>query len=187
MEIERKYLIDTPPEDYRSWPFHQIEQAYLCTAPTVRVRREDDTYYMTYKGGGLLAREEYNLPLTKEAYDHLLAKADGRILTKKRYLLPLRKAYGAARDADADAAADDTNADGLAGAAGHGAVSDAADLTIEMDVFEGAYEGLILAEVEFPTEEAALAFTPPEWFGRDVTFTGEYSNSRLATASPDEP
>ena len=152
MEIERKYLIDTPPEDYRSWPFHQIEQAYLCTAPTVRVRREDDTYYMTYKGGGLLAREEYNLPLTKEAYGHLLAKADGRILTKKRYLLPLH-----------------------------------ADLTVEMDVFEGAYEGLILAEVEFPTEEAALAFTPPEWFGRDVTFTGEYSNSRLATASPAEP
>ncbi len=185
MEIERKYLIDTPPEDYRSWPFHQIEQAYLCTAPTVRVRREDDTYYMTYKGGGLLAREEYNLPLTREAYAHLLAKADGRILTKKRYLLPLQKAYSAMRNADPGAVADD--ADDLADAAGHGAVSDAADLTVEMDVFEGAYKGLILAEVEFPTEAAALAFTPPDWFGRDVTFTGEYSNSRLATASPAEP
>lgn len=187
MEIERKYLIDTPPEDYRSWPFHQIEQAYLCTAPTVRVRREDDTYYMTYKGGGLLAREEYNLPLTKEAYDHLLAKADGRILTKKRYLLPLQKAYGAAHDADSGAAADAADAGTVADGTRRGAVADAADLTIEMDVFEGAYEGLILAEVEFPTEEAALAFTPPEWFGRDVTFTGEYSNSRLATASPYEP
>lgn len=160
MEIERKYLIDTPPADYHRWPFHQIEQAYLCTSPTVRIRREDDTCYMTYKGEGLLAREEYNLPLTKEAYSHLLAKADGMVLTKKRYLLPLQKAYGSAYDAD---------------------------LTVEMDVFEGAYEGLILAEVEFPTEEAALAFTPPEWFGRDVTFTGEYSNSRLATAQPDEP
>ena len=38
----------------------------------------------------------------------------------------------------------------------------------------------MLAEVEFPDEEAALAFTPPVWFGRDVTFTGEYQNSRLA-------
>ena len=94
MEIERKYLIDTPPGDYRSWPFHQIEQAYLCTAPTVRIRREDDSYYMTYKSAGLLAREEYNLPLTKDAYAHLLAKTDGRVLTKKRYLLPLREAYG---------------------------------------------------------------------------------------------
>ncbi len=174
MEIERKYLIDTPPVDYRSWPFHQIEQAYLCTSPTVRVRREDDTCYMTYKSSGLLAREEYNLPLTKEAYDHLLAKADGRVLTKKRYLLPLQKAYGAARDANSGIVAD---------AAKPGAATDAADLTVEMDVFEGVYKGLILAEVEFPDEETALSFVPPEWFGRDVTFTGEYSNSRLAMAA----
>lgn len=183
MEIERKYLVSTPPAGYQNWPFHQIEQAYLCTSPTVRIRREDDTYYMTYKGSGLLAREEYNLPLTKEAYAHLLAKADGRILTKKRYLLPLQKAYGAARDTNSGAVADDADADDPADAAGHGTVPAAAELTVEMDVFEGAYEGLILAEVEFPTEEAALAFTPPEWFGRDVTFTGEYSNSRLASVS----
>ena len=194
MEIERKYLIDTPPEDYRSWPFHQIEQAYLCTAPTVRIRREDDSYYMTYKSAGLLAREEYNLPLTKEAYGHLLAKADGRILTKKRYLLPLREAYGRVHDAangTGSSTATECNAAGTGLSATATAVADilsqnAADLIVEMDVFEGAYEGLILAEVEFPDEETALAFTPPEWFGRDVTFTGEYSNSRLAMASPSE-
>lgn len=194
MEIERKYLIDTPPEDYRSWPFHQIEQAYLCTAPTVRIRREDDSYYMTYKSAGLLAREEYNLPLTKEAYRHLLTKADGRVLTKKRYLLPLREAYCRVHDAadgTGSSTATECNAAGTALSAAAAAAADtlsqnAADLTVEMDVFEGAYEGLILAEVEFPDEETALAFTPPEWFGRDVTFTGEYSNSRLAMASPSE-
>ena len=44
-------------------------------------------YYLTYKGKGLLAREEYNLPLTKRpiASD---SKADGRIITKRRYMLP---------------------------------------------------------------------------------------------------
>lgn len=181
MEIERKYLIDTPPGDYRSWPFHQIEQAYLCTAPTVRIRREDDSYYMTYKSAGLLAREEYNLPLTKEAYVHLLAKTDGRVLTKKRYLLPLREAYGRA-GAPADGTASSAAAHDAANTAASSA--NAADLTVEMDVFEGVYEGLILAEVEFPDEETALSFKPPEWFGRDVTFTGEYSNSRLAMTSP---
>ena len=61
----------------------------LCTDPVVRVRREDDSYYLTYKGKGLLAREEYNLPLTKESYEHLLKKADGLVLTKVRWLLPL--------------------------------------------------------------------------------------------------
>lgn len=40
------------------------------------------------QGKGLLAREEYNLPLTKESYEHLIQKADGNIITKKRYEIP---------------------------------------------------------------------------------------------------
>lgn len=146
MEIERKYLIETLPAHLEQYPFHIIEQAYLCTDPVVRIRRQDDTFYLTYKSKGLLSREEYNLPLHEEAYFHLLEKADGRILTKKRYLIPL----------------EDT------------------EYTIELDVFEGHYQGLILAEVEFPSEDEALAFTAPNWFSKDVTFSGEYQNSRLA-------
>lgn len=146
MEIERKYLIHTPPADYRSYPFHSIEQAYLCTEPVVRIRKEDDQYYLTYKSKGLLVREEYNLPLTKDSYEHLLAKADGIVLTKKRFLIPM----------------------------------EGTGLTIELDVFEGHYEGLMLAEVEFETKEEADAFLAPAWFGEDVTFSGEYQNSRLS-------
>ena len=77
MEIERKFLVPCLPEGYDAHPFHQIEQAYLCTEPVVRIRQEDDSFYLTYKGKGLLSREEYNLPLTREAYAHLLPKADG--------------------------------------------------------------------------------------------------------------
>ena len=111
------------------------------------MRKEDDSYYLTYKSKGLLAREEYNLPLTEASYAHLLSKADGNALTKTRYLLPCP---------------------------GH------EHLTIELDVFQGKFDGLILAEVEFGTEDEARAFTPPEWFGEDVTFSGEYQNSRLS-------
>ena len=146
MEIERKYLITAAPDGLDTYPSHQIEQAYLCTEPVVRIRRQDDEYWLTYKSKGLLVREEYNLPLTESSYRHLLAKADGIVLTKRRYRIPLR----------------DTG------------------LTIELDIFSGAYEGLMLAEVEFPDEESALGFTPPDWFGRDVTFSGEYQNSRLS-------
>ena len=88
MEIERKFLITKLPDDLESYPFHLIEQGYLNTDPVVRVRRQDDEFYMTYKGKGFLAREEYNLPLTREAYEHLLTKADGNIICKKRYLIP---------------------------------------------------------------------------------------------------
>ena len=147
MEIERKFLVKTLPDGYERCPFHQIEQAYLCTDPVVRVRKEDDSYYLTYKSKGLLAREEYNLPLTETSYAHLLSKADGNVLTKTRYLLPCP-----GRE----------------------------HLTIELDVFQGKFDGLILAEVEFETEDEARAFTPPEWFGEGVTFSGKYQNCRLS-------
>jgi CYTH domain-containing protein len=147
MEIERKYLITRLPEGATDHPHHLIEQGYLSTEPVVRVRREDDNYYLTYKSKGLLEREEYNLPLTMESYNHLIQKADGHILTKKRYLIP---------------------------------VEHSDSLTIELDIFEGRFDGLMLAEVEFETREEAEAFTAPDWFGEDVTFTGEYQNSQLS-------
>lgn len=91
MEIERKFLIsldDVPfrPQDY---PCHIIEQAYLCVSPVVRIRRDNDDYILTYKSRGMMVREEYNLPLGREGYEHLLKKADGRIIRKKRYVIPL--------------------------------------------------------------------------------------------------
>lgn len=65
-------------------------------------------------------------------------------------------------------------------------VGGAAHLTIELDVFEGIYEGLILAEVEFPTQEEAMHFSPPDWFFEDVTMSGRYQNSRLSRIRPEE-
>ena len=88
MEIERKFLVKTIPDNLSEYKCRIIEQDYLCTEPVVRARKDNDEYYLTYKGRGLMAREEYNLPLTNESYQHLLAKADGNIITKKRYEIP---------------------------------------------------------------------------------------------------
>ena len=93
MEIERKFLVKQIPEGCTSFPCRQIEQAYLNTDPVVRIRRDNDDYYLTYKGKGLLSREEYNLALNKEAYEHLIKKADGNIITKKRYEIPDGNGY----------------------------------------------------------------------------------------------
>lgn len=94
-EIERKFKVDKKiADDYLKraeegeFQIKVIEQAYLTTDPVVRVRRSDDEYYMTYKGKGLMAREEYNLPLNKESYEILKSKADGNIICKKRVLIP---------------------------------------------------------------------------------------------------
>ena len=143
-EIERKYLVKQVPENLASYPFHEIEQGYLCTEPVVRIRRQDEEYYLTYKSKGLMIREEYNLPLTKDAYFHLREKIDGRLISKRRYLIPLDP------------------------------------YTIELDVFHSPKDDLILAEVEFPSEEDALTFTPPDWFGEDVTYSTKYHNSTMS-------
>lgn len=88
MEIEKKFRIKKIPENLESFEHFPIEQGYLCTDPVVRVRRQGSDYILTYKGKGMLAREEYNLPLTEEAYAHLIQKADGKIITKTRYKIP---------------------------------------------------------------------------------------------------
>lgn len=89
MEIERKYLVNSLPENLSDYAYHDIEQAYLCTDPVIRIRRQDKEYYLTYKGSGMMVREEYNLPLTEDAYQHLLYKADGNVISKRRILIPL--------------------------------------------------------------------------------------------------
>ena len=84
MEIERKFLIDDLTEDLADHPCKEYEQGYLSTAPVVRVRREGDEYVLTYKSGGLMAREEYNLPLNADSFGRLIKKSDGRIIKKTR-------------------------------------------------------------------------------------------------------
>lgn len=54
------------------------------------------------------------------------------------------------------------------------------NLTIELDIFHGLFEGIYLAEVEFPDEESALSYNPPTWFGKDVTNEITFHNSMLS-------
>lgn len=88
MEIERKFLISQLPEMLEQYPKERLQQAYLSVDPVLRIRRGEGTCWLTYKGPGLLAREEHEFPLTEEAYERLLAKAEGQIITKDRYRIP---------------------------------------------------------------------------------------------------
>jgi CYTH domain-containing protein len=55
------------------------------------------------------------------------------------------------------------------------------DRIIEIDVYGGKHEGLVVAEVEFEDEASALNFAPPDWLGDDVTGDPRYSNQLLAS------
>lgn len=210
-EIERKWRVRTLPKDYRSFPCKEMEQAYLCVNPTLRIRKElfsaqgavngaekaygeetgvktkdgkagdkdleekaieqsdimqsdivqsgidlsgiaqkgieqREEYIFCYKGKGRLSREEYNLPLTKEAYESLLRKIEGRVIRKSRYEIPFGK------------------------------------YTVELDVFHGELEGLCYAEVEFSSLDEAKTFQPLDWFSEELTEERGYSNAELSFA-----
>lgn len=163
MEIERKFTITKLPERLESYPCRIIEQAYLNTDPVVRIRREDDSFYLTYKGKGLLAREEYNLPLNEDSYYHLREKADGNVISKKRYVIPIE-----APSFDPTYLSSAKNS------------IDQISLCVELDIFEAPFAPLVIAEVEFPDKEMAEAFLPLDWFSQDVTNDPAYHNSNLS-------
>lgn len=64
--------------------------------------------------------------------------------------------------------------------------------TIELDVYHGALEGLMTAEVEFDGRQSeasvkAATFAPPEWFGENVSEDPRYKNHNLSQGTPHEP
>lgn len=157
MEIERKFTIKKLPDDLNSYEKKEIEQIYLCRKPTIRARKSNDEYILTYKSkqgiktdASATARacEEVELPLTGEAYEHLKEKADGNAIIKTRYIIPIEN-----------------------------------HRKIELDVFHGYLEGLMFAEVEFESEEEAASYQLPDWFSEDVTFDRRYSNAVMTEYS----
>lgn len=158
MEIERKYLIKKLPEDLDNYCYKKIEQGYLCNNPTVRIRKMDDEYILTYKSkvktagkqkaDKAIINNEVELPLTKKAYKQLREKTDSNLIRKKRYYIPLKEG-----------------------------------LTAELDIFEGRLKGFYMAEVEFPDEETADSFNPPAWFDRELSADKRFSNHNLSKLS----
>ncbi|HWT73557.1 MAG TPA: CYTH domain-containing protein [Mobilitalea sp.] len=154
MEIERKYEVNKLPGDLSQYKFKKIEQGYLCHNPTIRIRKSNDDYILTYKSklglqkveeGSALIHHEVELPLTQEAFEVLKVKTDGNFITKTRYLIPIENG-----------------------------------LTAELDIFKDNLEGLVFAEVEFPDEKTANEFIPPDWFGRELTSDKRFSNYQLS-------
>ncbi|MCR5421698.1 MAG: adenylate cyclase [Lachnospiraceae bacterium] len=173
MEIEKKYLVKRIPFDMEQFQFHVIEQGYLNIYPAIRVRREDNIYYMTYKGDKIaeddnsIGRVEYNLMLDKSSYEHMLLKADGNIIRKKRYLIPINE----------DAFPEDF----IKKRPEIEQKIRAGEVKIELDVFDEPFKGRIIAEVEFPNEEAAQRYNKAGWFDEEVTGDKRYSNANMST------
>lgn len=89
MEIERKFLIKELPENLEQYKSASLEQGYISTGPTIRIRRHDDRYILTCKGSGTLSREEFELEITESKFLHLKTKTEGNWIKKTRYFIPI--------------------------------------------------------------------------------------------------
>ncbi len=150
MEIEKKFLVSDIPDLSQAVKVFEIEQGYLCSEPTVRIRRKNNDYILTYKNRiavddeALNVSDEREMSLTKDSFFHLKEKCDGICIKKTRYCIPYQ------------------------------------NYMIELDIFHDRYEGLILAEVEFDSVEESKLFEKPSWFLEDVSGKVDYTNSYLA-------
>ncbi len=147
MEIERQFLIDAFP-DLPELYRAQVCQGYLSTAPVVRIRR------FAYPDGS----DKYEMTVKGKG---TLVRAEVNIpITAEQYnemagLLkraPIRKDYRVYP---------------LEGG-----------LKLECSIVDSGTEtGFMYAEVEFDSVEAANAFVPPSYLGREVTENRDFSMS----------
>lgn len=157
-EIERKFLVNS--KDYRlhTQPVH-YRQGYIPTlnGMTVRIRIAGDQGFVTFKDHavGFTRHEfEYLIPL-EDAKQMLDLMCSHPQIEKNRYVIPIEQTLPAGT----------TLEPALQG------------LHWEVDEFLGDNEGLIVAELEVPTEDTK--FPLPSWLGPEVTGDHRYYNSHL--------
>lgn len=94
IEIERKFLVKALPEKLGQYKSFEIAQGYLSLAPDgseERIRRKGDTYYKTFKRGVGKVRTEIETKISKEEFDSLWSKTEGKRVQKTRYNIPAGK------------------------------------------------------------------------------------------------
>lgn len=88
-EIERRFLVRRIDSGALARGTQKaIRQGYLATEdPEVRVRAKGGEYFLTFKRGEGLVREEIEMPAPEEIGAALLHMAGARVVEKTRYLL----------------------------------------------------------------------------------------------------
>lgn len=161
MEIERKYLLGKLPDNLDSYTCYQLEQVYITTNPVIRARKKVNiTKDIASPESEFILTVKTNGLLMREEYEiKMNEEGYNNVLAKAEGNTITKKRY---------------------------IVPLEDNLKLELDIFEGAFEGLILGEIEFPDEETAKKYTPPEYISEEVTFDRRFANSTMSGLSPDE-
>lgn len=147
-EIERKFLVKSDVFKNLATPTH-YHQGYVPTVNgmTVRIRIAGEKAFITMK--------DHAVGFTRHEFEYDIPKEDAAQMLELMCAKPQIEKYRYVIPA---------NGQGL-------------DLHWEVDEFLGDNEGLVIAEIEVPTEETT--FDIPEWIGEEVTGDKRYYNSHL--------
>ncbi len=88
IEIERKFLIDSPPKGWRQWPHENIRQGYFPIrnrSLEIRLRQKAAQYFLTVKAGNGKMRQEEEIRISQKQFDSLWPLTQGRRIAKVRY------------------------------------------------------------------------------------------------------
>lgn len=166
MEIERKFLVRSDRfKEEAAKAAHTsgdagiyYRQGYIPTISgvTVRVRIAGQQGYITMKDRTVgFSRHEFEYPVPKEEAEQMLELLCSKPqIEKHRYKVPYST----------------PSANGISDATG-------STLYWEVDVFHGDNEGLVVAEIEVPSEDTEIVL--PDWVGQEVTGDKRYYNSHL--------
>lgn len=153
VEIERKFLVADDWTVPPGAPSEPMRQAYLTVSsadPEVRIRQTPSGSLMTVKA--------------------MVAGGSGVAVVRTEIEFPISaEVFERLWSLPAAEALDKVRATVWAGAA---------EATV--DTYSGTLAPLRVVEVEFPTLADAAAFTPPDWFGAEVTGQKPFGNRALA-------
>jgi guanylate kinase/CYTH domain-containing protein len=83
-EIERKYLVKQLP-DLSSLPKKEMLQGYISFEPEVRIRKENNEYYLIRKSDGDMVRDEIKEQITEEQFHYYSCFVLNHFIKKTRY------------------------------------------------------------------------------------------------------
>ncbi len=90
-EIERKFLVKSLPENLEQYPCEEIVQGYLVISEDgseIRLRKQGDKYFQTFKRGSGKARQEKEVEITKDQFASLWDLTEDKRVEKMKYQIP---------------------------------------------------------------------------------------------------
>ena len=152
MEIERKFLVDRPPSDPSRFKHIAITQIYLTPIGSSTERR----LRKVENSEGTIYF------FTQKGGSGMIREESERAISREEYLS--LRASAVSKELCKT----------------RYFIPLERSFTAELDIYSGELAGLIVAEVEFGSSDDALNFTPPDWFGKEITNDQSYKNRALA-------